>query len=312
MSYVHLTTSERVKIETYLELGFSVRKIAGRLGRQPSTISRELKRNPHYDASHANQRYVERKKKCGARTKFTFEKGVRILEKLQETWSPEQIAGRLFQEEGLSFKTIYRWIYTGLVEADSGLLRQKGKRQKPRETRGRFNVGLPISKRPSDVKGRQTFGHWELDTVVSGRGKSKACVATFVERKSRFYLAVPMEDRSAQSMESAIQVLHRYFPSGTFQTATTDRGKEFSCHERIRDTLGVPMYFADPYSSWQRGSNENANGLLREFFPKGTDFGKVSRSELAQALACINGRPRKCLNWKTAYEVFSEEVLHLI
>ncbi|WP_026831531.1 IS30 family transposase [Exiguobacterium undae] len=312
MSYVHLTTSERVKIDTYLELGFSVRKIAGRLGRQPSTISRELKRNPYYDASCADQRYVERKKKCGARTKFTLEKGDRILEKLRETWSPEQIAGRLFQEEGLSFKTIYRWIYTGLVEADSGLLRQKGKRQKPRETRGRFNVGLPISKRPSDVKGRQTFGHWELDTVVSGRGKSKACIATFVERKSRFYLAVPMEDRSAQSMESAIQALHLYFPLGTFQTATTDRGKEFSCHERIRDTLGVPMYFADPYSSWQRGSNENANGLLREFFPKGTDFGKVSRSELAQALAWINGRPRKCLNWKTAYEVFTEEVLHLI
>ena len=312
MSYVHLTTSERVKIETYLELGFSVRKIAGHLGRQPSTISRELKRNPYYDASCADQRYVERKKKCGARTKFTLEKGVRILGKLRETWSPEQIAGRLFQEEGLSFKTIYRWIYTGLVEADSGLLRQKEKRQKPRETRGRFNVGLPISKRPSDVKERQTFGHWELDTVVSGRGKSKACVATFVERKSRFYLAVPMEDRSAQSMESTIQALHLYFPLGTFQTATTDRGKEFSCHERIRDTLGVPMYFADPYSSWQRGSNENANGLLREFFPKGTDFGKVSRSELAQALAWINERPRKCLNWKTAYEVFTEEVLHLI
>ncbi|WP_214725392.1 IS30 family transposase, partial [Exiguobacterium sp. s143] len=124
--------------------------------------------------------------------------------------------------------------------------------------------------------------------------------------------AVPMETRSAQSMESAIQALHLSFPLGTFQTATTDRGKEFSCHERIRDTLGLPMYFADPYSSWQRGSNENANGLLREFFPKGTDFGKVSRSEIAQALAWINGRPRKCLNWKTAYEVFTEEVLHLI
>ena len=129
----------------------------------------------------------------------------------------------------------------GLVEADSGLLRQKGKRQKPRETRGRFNIGLSISKRPSDVKGRQTFGHWELDTVVSGRGKSKACVATFVERKSRFYLAVPMEDRSAASMESAIRALHLYFPPGTFKTATTDRGKEFSCHEPIREALGLPM-----------------------------------------------------------------------
>lgn len=104
------------------------------------------------------------------------------------------------------------------------------------------------------------------------------------QRKCRFYLAVPMENRSDQSMESAIQALHLSFTLGTFQTATTDRGKEFSCHERIRDTLGLPMYFADPYSYWQRGSNENANGLLREFFPKGTDFGKVSRSEIAQAL----------------------------
>nr|WP_251132237.1 IS30 family transposase [Exiguobacterium sp. ERU656] len=186
------------------------------------------------------------------------------------------------------------------------------KRESVRNHVRRFNVGLPISKRPADVKGRQTFGHWELDTVVSGRGKSKACVVTFVERKSRFYLPVPMEDRSAQSMESAIRALHLSFPLGTFQTATTDRRKEFSCHERIRDTLGVPMYFSDTYSSWQRGSNENANGLLCEFFPKGTDFGKVSRSELAQALAWINGRPRKCLNWKTTYEVFTEEVLHLI
>ena len=133
--------------------------------------------------------------------------------------------------------------------ASSGLLRQKGKRQKPRETRRCFNVGLPISKRPSDVKGRQTFGHWETDSVVSGRGESKVCVATFGERKSRFYLAVLMENRSAQSMESAIQALHLHFQSGTFQTATTDRGNEFSCHERIRKSLGIPLYFADPYSS---------------------------------------------------------------
>ena len=128
---------------------------------------------------------MEQKKKCGARTKFTLEKGIYILEKLRETWSPKQIAGRLFPKERLSFKTIYCWIYSGLVEANSGLLRQKGKCQKPRETRGRFNVRLPISKRSSDVKGGQTFGHWELDTVVSGRGTSIACVATKVSFLSR-------------------------------------------------------------------------------------------------------------------------------
>ncbi len=161
---------------------------------------------------------MERKKKCAARTNFTLEKGVLILEKLRETWASEQIAGGLFQEEGLSFKTIYRWIYTGLVETDSGLLRQKGKRQKPHETRGRFNIGLSISKRSS-----------------SG--------------KNRFYLAVPMEEPSAASMEFAIRALHLYFPLGTFKTATTDRGKKFSSRKRIREALGLSMYFADPYSS---------------------------------------------------------------
>ena len=147
---------------------------------------------------------------------------------------------------------------------------------------------------------------------MSGLGKSRACVATFIERKSRFYIALPITDRSAVSMEEAIHAVHGAFPEGTFRTATTDRGKEFSCHERVRATLGVPMYFAAPYSSWQRGSNENANGLLRVFFQKGSDFSKVVEGELADALAKINGRPRKCLGWKTAHEVFTEEVLRLI
>ncbi|WED54667.1 IS30 family transposase [Exiguobacterium profundum] len=119
-------------------------------------------------------------------------------------------------------------------------------------------------------------------------------------------------DRTAASMEGAIHAVHGAFPDGTFETAMTDRGKEFSGHESIQASLGVPMYFADPYASWQRGSNENANGLLREFFPKGTDFAQVAHDELADTLAKINGRPRKCLNWKTAHEVFTEEVLRLI
>ncbi|WP_214828250.1 IS30 family transposase [Exiguobacterium sp. s26] len=311
MSYTHLTTAERVKIETYLELGMSIRSIARRLGRQPSTVSREIRRNPGYKSERAQERYVRAKANCGAKTKLDETMRRTIIRKLRATWSPEEIVGRLFDGR-IAFSTIYRWIYSGLIDVPTTALRQKGKRRKPVETRGRFNVGLSISKRPSEVRGRQTFGHWELDTVVSGRGKSKACVATFVERKSRFYLALPIADRSAASMEGAIHTVHAAFPEGTFRTATTDRGKEFSGHERIQASLGVPMYFADPYSSWQRGSNENANGLLREFFPKGTDFAQVAHDELADALAKINGRPRKCLNWKTAHEAFTEEVLRLI
>ncbi|MGE9213570.1 IS30 family transposase [Exiguobacterium aurantiacum] len=177
MSYTYLTTAERVKIETYLELGMSIRSIARRLGRQPSTVSREIRRNPGYKSERAQERYVRAKANCGAKTKLDETMRRTIIRKLRATWSPEQIVGRLFDGR-IAFSTIYRWIYSGLIDVPTTALRQKGKRRKPVETRGRFNVGLSISKRPSEVRGRQTFGHWELDTVVSGRGKSKACVAT--------------------------------------------------------------------------------------------------------------------------------------
>ena len=192
------------------------------------------------------------------------------------------------------------------------VLRQKGKRQKPKETRGRFNVGTSISKRPKEVKKRTTFGHWELDTVVSGRGQAKGCVATFLERKSRWYLAIKMPNRSASSMEAALRKLSALLPETAFQSFTTDRGKEFSCYPIIEEELKIPVYFADPYSSWQRGSNENSNGLLREFFPKRTNFDHVEQEELQKALYLINNRPRKCLGYQTSQEVFMGEVLHLI
>ncbi len=130
----------------------------------------------------------------------------------------------------LSFKTIYRWIYDGLLEVPLTVLRQKGTRQKPREKRGRFNIGTPISKRPNEARKRETFGHWELDTVVSGRGQTKGCVATFIERRTRWYTAVLMPDRSAHSMETAVKWLHQELPKGAIQIATTDRGKEFICY----------------------------------------------------------------------------------
>ncbi len=198
------------------------------------------------------------------------------------------------------------------MEVSLTVLRQKGKRQKPRETRGRFNVGTPISKRPKEVKTRESFGHWELDTVVSGRGEAKGCIATFIERKTRWYLAILIPDRSAKSMENAVKQVYKKLPKGSFKTATTDRGKEFSCYQTLETELKIKVFFADPYSSWQRGSNENGNGLLREFFPKKTNFDTVSPEELESALLKINNRPRKCLNWKTSTEMFQEEVLRLI
>jgi IS30 family transposase len=314
MSYQHLSTFERARIETLKESGCSLRDIARKIGRSVSTVSRELARNSSPDGRYkpeaAQCQYTSRRKNCGCRGKWSSTVAEMITEKLDATWSPEQIANRLFKG-AVCFKTIYRWLYTGRLSRKVEVLRHKGKRQKPQETRGRFNVGTPIAERPAEIKKRQSFGHWELDTVVSGRGKSKGCVATFVERKTRWYVAVKMIDRSADSMESAIRALHSRMPKQVFKTATTDRGKEFSCYVVLEKEIGITFYFADPYSPWQRGSNENTNGLLREFFPKGTDFNKVTDDELGRALQLLNNRPRKCLDWRTPHEAFIDEVLHL-
>ncbi len=194
---------------------------------------------------------------------------------------------------------------------DITVLRHKGKRQKSVETRGRFNIGTSLTERPKEVKKRTTFGHWELDTMVSSRGKSKGCFATFAERKTRMYLAVKMDNRSSLSMETAILNMFAMYPPGVFKTSTVDRGKEFACYSSIEEQVEMSIYFADPYSSWQRGTNENANGLLREFFPKKTDLAQILEEELELALHLINHRPRKCLGWKTSYESFWEEVSQL-
>ncbi|MBB3150390.1 IS30 family transposase [Paenibacillus endophyticus] len=179
------------------------------------------------------------------------------------------------------------------------------------ETCGRFLVGTPISKRSKEVHKGTTFGHWELDTVVSSRGKSKACAPTFIERKTRLYVALKMPDRTAHSMEIAFGIVPSQYPLGTCQTATTDRGKEFACYARLEAVHNVKVYFAVSYSSWQRGSNDNANGLLREFFPKWHDFASVTDSQLADVIRLINNRSRKCHGWKSAHEAFMEEVSHL-
>lgn len=266
MSYCHLTTSERTKIEVLKGLGYSCRAIARHLNRSHTTISREVKRLNEWSAEKAQWHAAAQKKKCGARSKFTDKLRNVIEEKLKATWSPEQIVGSLFQGK-LSFKTIYRWLYSGKLRVTLQVLRQKGKRQAPRETRGRFNVGTSIQQRPKEVKTRETFGHWELDTVVSARG-TKGCIATFAERKTRFYVGIQIPNRSAQSMKWAIEQLISRYPRPCFQTFTTDRGKEFSCYTELETQYGIPFYFADPYAPWQRGTNENSNGLLREFFPK--------------------------------------------
>jgi IS30 family transposase len=301
MGYTHLSIAERSQHYILQRLGWSNRAIGKELGRHHSSIARERNRGNRdgtYHADVAHCAYTKRRSACKPTGSFTLELAKELEDKLQQTWSPEQIAEkrRASGETFVCFKTIYRWLYDGrLAKGEMKLLRHKGKRRKPLETRGRFLIGKPIAQRPKAVKSGKEFGHWELDTVVSSRGKSRACAATFIERKTRMYLAVAAGQ----------------FPQGAFRTATADRGKEFACYAALEFTHGMDVYFADPYSSWQRGSNENGNGLLREFFPKGIDLAEVSDQELAHALRLINNRPRKCLGWKSAHESYMDALSHL-
>lgn len=313
MSYHHFSTFERGRLQELLALGYSHRAIALKLHRHHSCIDREISRNTVdtvYTGETAEAAYHTRRKASKPKGKFSSVLKETIAEKLQLTWSPEQIAHTVTLGI-VSYKTIYNWLYAGMIPAITVQnLRQKGKRRKA-EKRGKFSMGTPISKRPDEVKGRMTFGHWELDSMVSSRGESKGCFATFVERKSRLYTAFKTVDRTAASMQAAITTLFNVLPKGAFKTGTTDRGKEFACCTEIQTQLGLTLYFADAYCSWQRGSNENANGLLREFYPKKTDLALVGQDDLTQNLFLMNSRPRKCLGWKSPIQVFLHELAHL-
>ncbi|WP_317316042.1 IS30 family transposase [Peptostreptococcus russellii] len=307
MSYKHLTIKERNKIEVLSEEGYSSRKISKILGYHHSTIARELNRcKDKYKAEKAQENKEKLNSKKGRPLKITKELEEKIISKLEEKWSPEQIVGRLLKGS-LSFKTIYNWIYKDVIKFDISKLRRKGKSRKPQENRGKFNIGKSISNRPKEIKERKTFGHWELDTIVSSRGKSKGCLATFVEMKSRFYVAIPMKNRSKDSIYEAILTLVNTLPKTAFKSFTSDRGKEFARYKDI-EKLDIDFYFADAYSAWQRGSNENSNGLLREYYPKKTDLSKISISELIYNLMELNNRPRKCLDYQTPFEILLHEL----
>ena len=228
MSYHHITITERIKIETYLELGLKPTQIARKLGVHKSTLSRELRHcNDTYSAQAAQTRYEKLAKQKRRKSSWTPELKQEIEERLQSSWSPEQICGRyqLENKPMVSFKTIYNWLYAGKIDCTLSVLRRKGKSRSPQETRGKFPIDTSISKRPKEVKTRETVGHWELDTVVSSRGKSKGCLTTFVERKTRLYLAFKMPNRTSKSMFSAIQELCKLIPKDFLKTFASDGEK---------------------------------------------------------------------------------------
>lgn len=315
MNYKHFSIEERCCIRFLLSKTCSIREIARELGRNPSSVSREIRRNITNDdsgygyyPSHAQRRYKVRKHYCHKGGNVSREVKEYIEEKLKLTWSPEQIAKAQCEYKIPSFKTIYRWIYLGiLVNGDTNYLRKKGKFGNS-ETRGKFNMGTSIRKRDKSVYKRKEVGHWEADTVVSGRGKAKDCFVTLAERKTRYYIAYKVPNREAKTVANAIIDSLGKLPQEMIKTITCDRGKEFAEWEEIENKLKCKMYFADPYCAWQKGTNENSNGLLREFFPKGMNLRNVTQKNLNKKLELINGRPRKINNYISATQLFNEEL----
>ncbi|MCM1043657.1 MAG: IS30 family transposase [Corallococcus sp.] len=313
MNYHHLTIEERCCIREYYKKGKSYRKIARLVGRNVGTISRELNRNfthmydiPTYYPHTAHKKYLFRRSFCHRGMFWNKDVIDYINDKLLQTWSPEQIANTPCELKLPSFKTIYRWIYEKyLVDGNVKVLRKKGKTRKRLGNSGRFTTGKSIRKRDKSVYKRKEFGHWEADTVVSGHGKTKYCFATLAERTTRFYIAVKMPNRSAATMAKTMIQTLSVLPKEAVKSITCDRGSEFANWREIERELQCNMYFADPYCAWQKGTNENLNGLLREFYPKGRNLERVSPTILKKNLALINARPKKVLNYKKPVDLFN-------
>lgn len=307
MSYKHLNIKQRYIIEALHFEGLSTRKIAERIGVHHSTVARDLKRVTNkYTAELADDNYKALSKAKGRKLKVTKHNIELISSCLKEGWSPEQIAGR-FKEINISFKTIYNWLYSKLIGVPLNCLRRKGKTQKPLDNRGKMSIGKRIAERPDTINSRNEFGHWEIDTIVSSRGKDKTCLLTLVERKTRFYIAYKMPNRQQDTVVSTLKKIYKALPSNAIKSITSDRGKEFAGYKQI-EKLDIDFYFADPYSSWQRGSNENANGLLREYIPKASLISSFTDEDIFKILLKINNRPRKCLNFMTTLEAFFKEL----
>ena len=317
MHYTHFTIEERCCLREYYKKGYSYRKIAKLLGRNVSSVSRELRRNcthmyeiPTYYPHTAQKKSKLRRSYCHRGMYHSPELLAYIEDRLLATWSPEQIASSPSPFEKIpSWRTIYRWIYDKyLLDGNLKVLRRKGKSHGTKETRGKYNTGKTIRKRDKSVYKRKEAGHWEVDTVVSGQGKSKACFATLAERKTRFYIAVKIPNRKAETMANAIIKTLSEYPKELVKTITCDRGTEFATWQTIERELDCQVYFADPYCAWQKGTNENSNGLLREFYPKGRNLSCVSPKTLKRNLALINARPRKVLNFISATEAWNLEL----
>jgi IS30 family transposase len=316
--YRQLTEEDRIEIYAMKQAGKEQNKIAVKLGVHPSTISRELSRNTglrSYRPKQAQQKTLHRRFTARKAVKMTPETIDYIESKLTEQHSPEQIAERMKLDpdwHGLtvSHERIYQHIWQD--KAQGGMLykhlriggtKQRRKRRNSRDMRGTIKNRVGIQERPKIVERKIRIGDWEGDTIV-GKNHQGALV-TLVERKSKLTLIGKVDRYTAEVVEKTIISLMELLPRRNY-TLTVDNGKEFASHESVAETLQIKVYFADPYSAWQRGLNENTNGLIRQYVPKGSDVRSLTDHQIQHIVDRLNNRPRKSLGFLTPNEVFYE------
>lgn len=321
MPYTHLNQRERMCLFYLLQSGLSLREIGRRLNRSHTTIAREIQRNKRVFGC-----YCDRVANSFAKKRTAIPRHMRrkaneplyqyVIARLRLGWSPEIISKRMRRDfphrqkkMRICHETIYQWIYQDAAQGGTlfrYLIRRHKKRKKQwryGSLRGQIPNRVDISLRPGVVEKRCRYGDWEGDTMVGYRHRGR--LVTHVERKSRYLLACKAKDGTASSFNDASLLLFQGVPREYCKTLTLDNGSENAKFSELEDKLSIRVYFAKPYASWERGTNENTNGLLRRFFPKGTDFLQVSDFKLAKVVKMLNHRPRKCLNYQTPHEVFN-------
>jgi transposase, IS30 family len=318
----YLSQDDRIEIADGLAAGEPVKSIAARIGKTYQTVYREIARNRKPDGRYQpwyahGQAYLRRRRPKPCRLVTDEDLRQTVAGKIDERWSPAQISRWLRRRWSrrarwhVCTETIYQAVYRGLVPVDQPMLRT-GRSYRHKRGRGRNREGAlkqstnmkSIHQRPAIVEQRSQVGHWEGDLLI-GAGQRSA-IATLVERKTRHTLLVPIRfGHSAQNVGDALIATFRRLPPALRRTLTWDQGNEMFHHERIERTTGISIFFADPHSPWQRGSNENTNGLLRQYFPKGTNFDTVTDGHLQHVAEQLNNRPRACLNDRTPQQLMA-------
>ncbi len=319
-SSFRLSLEERVEIRVGLELGHTFTRIAGELGRAPSTVSREVAINGGRSAYRpfAAHRRAFRAARRPKPAKLAHPRLCqRVVADLERLWSPAQITRRLRvefpdqPEMQVSHETIYKTLYVqgrGELRRELARCLRSGRAQRRpqgRENRrGRIRDMIMISERPAEADDRAVPGHWEGDLLVGKNGKS--AIATLVERSTRYVLLAQVADQRAETVRAALVERIETLPRHLWRSLTWDQGTEMAQHAFFTVETGVPVYFCDPHSPWQRGSNENTNGLLRQYFPKGTDLSGHTQEQLDAVAVQLNGRPRQTLDFRTPAEVLTD------